>query len=359
MAVEGKRNSAIELLRIFCMLGVIILHYNHKDIGGAYLYVEKLSVNYFLLHFLECTFIYAVDVFMIISGYFMCKRQKVNVYKPLELILRVMLYSFGIYLLNCIFKKNSFSIKSIISSLIPCNYFVILYSCVFLFVPYINVTNRKISKIDFKKLVLLFFIVFSILPFFVDVLQGILNKEFKGLSPIGVDGSMWGYNIVNFLLLYIIGSYLRLNKSEKSRKFYLFLFLVNTIVITIFEVLCDLNNVDLNIALEYCSPFVIFGAACIFRFFEKCEINNSIINFFSKGAFSVFLLHGYFIPKIRIDWACQQNAIVLLFHIFLSGIVIYAICALCHYVYDFIMKKLLQFIEKKEIQLEVGEMKYE
>ena len=33
---KNKRQSNIELLRILSMLGVIILHYNNKTIGGGY-----------------------------------------------------------------------------------------------------------------------------------------------------------------------------------------------------------------------------------------------------------------------------------------------------------------------------------
>lgn len=33
---KSKRKSNIELLRILSMLGVIILHYNNKTIGGGY-----------------------------------------------------------------------------------------------------------------------------------------------------------------------------------------------------------------------------------------------------------------------------------------------------------------------------------
>lgn len=34
-AEKPARNSAIELLRIFCMVGVFVLHYNNPNIGGG------------------------------------------------------------------------------------------------------------------------------------------------------------------------------------------------------------------------------------------------------------------------------------------------------------------------------------
>ena len=40
MGREKIRDSNIELLRIFTMLGVIILHYNNADAGGGFRLVE-------------------------------------------------------------------------------------------------------------------------------------------------------------------------------------------------------------------------------------------------------------------------------------------------------------------------------
>lgn len=51
-AKSGKkqRDSNIELLRIFTMLGVIVLHYNNAEIGGGFSAVESGSLNYYLMY---------------------------------------------------------------------------------------------------------------------------------------------------------------------------------------------------------------------------------------------------------------------------------------------------------------------
>ncbi|MBR2924259.1 MAG: hypothetical protein IKC28_04430 [Clostridia bacterium] len=66
-----ERQSNFELLKIISMLGVIVLHYNHPTIGGAFQYVSFYSTKGMVLYFLECAFVSAVNVFMLISGYFM------------------------------------------------------------------------------------------------------------------------------------------------------------------------------------------------------------------------------------------------------------------------------------------------
>ena len=78
---KQERQSNIELLRIISMFGIIILHYNNTLIGKAFTYAAGNEVNYNILFVLESIFICGVDLFMIISGYFMSFRSKRNVWK--------------------------------------------------------------------------------------------------------------------------------------------------------------------------------------------------------------------------------------------------------------------------------------
>ena len=68
--IKKERQSNIELLRIFLMLGVIILHYN--GVGALY---SAHGINYLIVIGLESLCICAVDLFMLISGYFSARLQ--------------------------------------------------------------------------------------------------------------------------------------------------------------------------------------------------------------------------------------------------------------------------------------------
>ena len=83
MRALNERKSNIELLRIFTMIGVIILHYNNPTIGGGITYATKGSANFYILYFLESLFACAVDLFILISGYFMCTNNKRNIFTRL------------------------------------------------------------------------------------------------------------------------------------------------------------------------------------------------------------------------------------------------------------------------------------
>ena len=82
----NERQSNIELLRIFAMLGIVCLHYNNPAIGGGFEYVKYGSINYYSLCFFESMFIGSVDLFIIISAYFLASTKKRNLWRPIQLL---------------------------------------------------------------------------------------------------------------------------------------------------------------------------------------------------------------------------------------------------------------------------------
>lgn len=68
---EKIRNSNIELLRILTAMGIMILHYNNTTMGRGLTLAENYSINQMLLILLESLFICGVNLFVLISGYFL------------------------------------------------------------------------------------------------------------------------------------------------------------------------------------------------------------------------------------------------------------------------------------------------
>lgn len=119
------RNTNIDLLKTIASLMVIILHYNNKNIGGGFQYAT--GMNLYLLMLFECFCIGAVNIFILISGYFLIESNKRNLGKPLRLLLQVSLFSLLIYFLRVFTGSYTFSITECIGRIIPVNYYVILY----------------------------------------------------------------------------------------------------------------------------------------------------------------------------------------------------------------------------------------
>ena len=81
-----ERKSNIELLRIVLILMIIILHYFNADMGGVLGHTIPGSINYYSSHLLESMSIVAVNVFVLITGYFSYKKEQVKVSKAINLV---------------------------------------------------------------------------------------------------------------------------------------------------------------------------------------------------------------------------------------------------------------------------------
>lgn len=325
----ATRQSNIELLRVLAIIGVIILHYN-----GYYAFdvVDRTSANWWILCSLESVFACAVNVFILISGFFLCTTEKRNFWKPIELVVQVSLFSGIYYLLRTTIGSDSFHFRSLIGAMIPNNYFVSLYIALYLISPYINVIFDRLTQAQMRRMVLILFLVFAVYPTLVDILQCITGGQWGGLSTVSGSGSLAGYSIVNFTLMYVIGAYLRrgacrLNQWRVSRLVLLWLICV------IGQIAWD-NSILSPCAWFYCNPLVIITAVVTFLLFVRFKIGYSrIINVLAEGAFSGFLLHFYFLPHIQIDRFATGNHFILLVHVLLSSFGIYGICWCIYWVY--------------------------
>lgn len=325
------RESNIELLRIMTIIGVIVLHYNNKLIGGAFEYVEYRSVNFYILNILESIFVCAVNVFIIISGYFYYNTEKRNLWKVIKLLISVMILNIVKYIITAVaFRENSISIIKLIFHLIPSNYFIILYIVVYILSPYINILIKSIDKMEFKRFVFVLLIIFSVYPTCIDLFSEITKRQYNGLSSIGLYGSQYGYSIANFFLCYIIGCYISKEKTTlkeiKIKKLILFL-VINVLILTGWSLLNEYTGYFVEkSALEYCNPLIISNAVIIIMIFMKIRINtNNIINSLAKASFMVYLIQDTCIKRLEIEKFVNKNAFSMLLHMLCSICVIYVI----------------------------------
>lgn len=355
---KKTRSSNIELLRVAAALGVIILHYNNKDIGGGFGYVQWNSINPYLLYFLESMAICAVNVFILISGYFMCTSYKRNLSKPIELLLQLILFRELVCFMSIFLQvHNGVSLseiplaKKILINLVPDNYFVILYVVLYLVSVYINIIFSVLDRKQMRRMILVMGLLFSVWPTLVDISERLLGFSWSGLSSVGAGGSQGGYTIVNFVLMYCIGAYIRLHERDRSYSggHMLLGYGVCVVLLTAWQ-LVDIRfgtNVS-GIALEYCNPLVIASAVYIFFFFKQIQLKESrVINTLAKGSFSVYLLHIALLPFAQISRFCNANIVVLIAHIAATSVGIYLICWGINCIYTKLMKPFHGFLENR------------
>ena len=75
----------------------------------------------------------------------MASSNKRDLWKPIQLLAQVIIFSVSKYALICLMKSN-FNIRGLVGALIPANYFVILYIVVFIISPYINLIFDYVEK---------------------------------------------------------------------------------------------------------------------------------------------------------------------------------------------------------------------
>ncbi len=169
----SQRNSSFELLRIISMFIMIICHFMIH--GGFTFDAQTLSVPRFYTGFIRGIGQPCVDIFILISGYFLINdnRSFFNIKKILAFLGQVLFYSVSIYLIAIIFgivklESTASIIKAIIKALFPLTmnswWFAGTYFVMYLIHPFLNIVLRKLDKNTFQKLVIAELIMWSVIP---------------------------------------------------------------------------------------------------------------------------------------------------------------------------------------------------
>ena len=349
---KGGRQSNLELLRIFSMICVIILHLNISGVF-SYLYDCGNTIGYISHSILESVSISAVNIFVMISGFFMSQKKEINYLKPVLLFLEVITLGLCFEVGSIIIHGGSFSI----AALIPNDYFVFFYCTLFLLSPYIN---KALDNKNARKMAFLCFCLFSVYATAADVFQAFcdnIGKHMQDLSTVTRFGSMSGYTIVNFVMMYIIGAYVRENE-EKLKKINVFiLFLTCFACVTITTISMVFRTIDrgfsLGLELSYSNPIIIIQSVCIFLIFYKIKIGSiKLINSLSSATFTVYLLHRRFLNLATKGEIYQRNWIIALIYTVCVACFLYFICWLFHqlvykhidYLYSKILEKLINLL---------------
>ena len=157
---RSKRNSSIELLRIFAGLAVVVLHFNFFKLHAVEL---TTGITQQTLLIFEAICVCAVNVFIAISGYCSAYSNKINLCRLLNLIVQTSAFRFGFVLIIC-YLHDFFPIKRLVGSLLPVNYYVILYVSLMFVAPYINLLMAKLSKEGLTVFVCIIFSCFPYIP---------------------------------------------------------------------------------------------------------------------------------------------------------------------------------------------------
>lgn len=278
------RQSGIELLRIISMLLILFHHgvvHSHLNFLGGVTF-NKVFLSSFIFGGK-----FGVDIFVLISGYFLCKQQY-KVEKVIKLLSQLIFYVLLILSIAFTFFFNQVTWEKTILSLYPFQGFAINYLFLYLLSPFINKFIYSLEKQEYTKLLVILTIILSILPTF--------------LPPFD------GFYLLSWLVhLYLLGAYIRINENKVWIKKYKNKLLVfSLIVIFLTTMFSGLNYLIIKKTFlshylfwvnEYTlyrdnSFLLLIGALLLFLWGLAIDIGeNKVINFVASGTFGVLLLH--------------------------------------------------------------------
>ena len=231
MERRRPRESNIELLRIISMLMVVAHHYVvNSGLLGAF-QPGSLSLNYVFLNLWGMWGKTGINIFVMISGYFMCQ-STLTIERYCKVLLEWIFYHFVIYFILLILGYETVGLMRLFELLFvmfiranASGYFEYSFLIFYLFIPFLNIFIHSVTKTEFKKFILYLIFVFTILSTF------FFNKYIFG-------------EVFWFIALYFIGSYLRLypphwSESLKTSRRLLFISLIMAYASVLFLILVD------------------------------------------------------------------------------------------------------------------------
>lgn len=287
---ENKRQSNIELLRILAMLMIIAHHFAVH--AGFDFPTNAVTANREFVHWLDLGGKIGVNLFVLISGYFMIQRKTLKVKKVLRLWGQIWFSCVVLYLVTCCLGIHPFSVTPAVELLAPVTFgqwwFATTYFTLFLLSPYINRGLATLDKQQYRILLALMTFLWCLTPTFARQ-----------------DGE--GGEFTWFVYLYCLAGYLRLYPEDLRLKTRTCLLLATGIMVLelCWAVLFDYLGIFVPgahwIATRYFGmsqlPILVISVLLFWGFLNWDLGYHPWINTLASAAFGVYLIHDSFYTR--------------------------------------------------------------
>lgn len=294
MKTKSKRLANIELLRIIAMLMVVMLHYLGK---GKLLPTIRpdMGITAYVAWILESLSIVAVNVYVLISGYFLVESE----FKPgkiAKLVLQVLFYTILVTVLALAFGiigKENLGFYNLIVQLFPFQleqyWFMTAYLVMYILSPVLAMGVKSISKKNLQ-IVTVIFLVFMCVE--------------KSILPVQIVFDKRGNDALWFICLFLVAAYIRLygigflEKRVWAAVFYLgcciLTIVENMVFYIIFEKTGELEHL-FGSPHHYNHILVFLASVGLFMFFKNTTIKDGwfakIVCKIAPYTLGVYLLH--------------------------------------------------------------------
>ena len=249
-----------------------------------------------------------VNLFILISGYYQIRLT----WKGLFRFIALCVFYNALVLLVDWLVQDAFTIRKLVKVFIvskTVNWFFPDYFCLMLVSPLLNRAVKALDLKNLRRVVAILFVVNCISGF-------VFQNE-----------NVSGYNAYQFFFLYILGSWIRkdLTVRSKSKEFYLGLYLISSIILSLLALLIlSFTDQSLRQLYYYNNPLVVAASVALFLFFTKISLRSPFINLIASTVVAVLfvqlILMRSFSPYIHAHSAYLTPLYILL--IFLVAFVI-------------------------------------
>lgn len=324
-----QRESNIELLRIVSMFMLLCLHANFLAFGNPLNEgISTLETNHIARVLLENLCIIAVNVFVLISGFFGIKFRIKSI---LSLLFQVLFYNAVCLLIVTFVFEHPITISGFLS--VGKWWFFNSYILLYILSPVINAFIKSAERSTYKTIIISFFCT-----------EIYLWKNWDS-------NFNQGYSCLSFIGLYLISGYIK--RYEIYNRIKAPICIIGYFILAVMSTfLCIMLGTSRYDFLAYNSPLVIVESICFFTLFTKFRFTNRLINWLSLSCFSVYLLHCHplilnlcFVPYCNI----LRETPNFIFRLIIFIILLFILCIIVDRIRIYIWTKiasLFNFVKK-------------
>ncbi len=300
-----KRVVSIELLRILAMMMVVMLHYLGK---GELLpaLTGEMPLNGYVAWGMESLSIVAVNVYMLISGYFLTNSQ-FKWGRLVEIICQTLFYSIlvSVVLMAAgIISVDSLTVNRLLEMIFPVQmkhyWFITAYVIMYLFSPILSTAVKHMEQKQLRNTII------GLLLFF-----GLS----KSVLPVELTVDNYGYDGLWFMCVFLVAAYIRLYgipffAKGRGRAFLGYLvgcagiFAVTFLVRAFYLKTGSLDHF-VQTAFDYNHVLNLFAAVCLFYTFLNMQLPTEgklakVVYAVAPYSLGVYLLHEQL--EVRYLW---------------------------------------------------------
>lgn len=282
MAPKPARNSSLELLRILAIFMIVLIHAN--------MYLFRFAFGRSAVFFNGmvngiCNI--GVTCFILISGYY---GMKPDLGKFVRMECMMITYSLAETILLCIVTPQQMqgaalleqAVKSFLPFITRKYWFYSCYVCLLFLSGYIQRFIEQLSKQEFQRLLCLLLVLFSVLP----------TLFYFELIPDN------GKGLVQMIMVYMIGRYIRMYRDVKITAKALILFMFFWVINGVsHEIPIQIGGIYHHLCKDNSITNLIM-AVILFYLFKEFRFRSAFINRAAGNVFAVFALNNALVSVV-------------------------------------------------------------